>query len=121
MKQSLKIVALLMSCSLAACGNERPEIHFKPIAIPTERMDCATLITRPAVPPAHEIDWETISKAPDKEFAIRLAKLEVDKLKYSQVQRDAVVANYIVNIEGITFGCANDAQWLREYSKEQAE
>lgn len=121
MKQSLRIVALLMFCSLAACGNERPEIHFKPIAIPAERMDCAVLIKRPPVGEEYKIDWASVEAAPDKDFAIRLAKLEVQKLRYSLHQRDGVVANYILNIEGILFGCSNDAEWLREYSAKSAE
>lgn len=121
MKQSLRAVALLMFCSLAACKDERPEIHFKPITIPAERMDCATLIKRPPVPKEYEIDWATIEKAPDKDYATRLAKLELQKFKYSLLQRDGIVANYIVNIEGILMECSNDAEWLREYSAKTAE
>lgn len=121
MKQSLRAVALLMFCSLAACKDERPEIHFKPLAIPEERMDCATLIKRPPMPKEYEIDWATVLAAPDKDFAVKLAKLEVQKMKYSQYDRDGVVANYILNVEGILFQCSNDAEWLREYSKKSAE
>ena len=115
MKLWLKGVALLMPCFLLSACNE--EIHFKPIPIPPEKIDCVPLIKRPSLNDEYVIDWATVEKAPTKEMALQLAKLEVKKLLYSVHNRELTVVNYIVNIEGILYGCSSDAEWLRDYTK----
>jgi hypothetical protein len=32
--------------------------------------------------------------------------------------REAPISRYIVEVEGVLFACANDAQWLRNYQDE---
>jgi hypothetical protein len=120
MRQWLKGVALSMCCFLAACNN-KPEIHFKPIAIPPERIDCAPLIKRPPLTAEYKIDWETVSKAPTVKVAVQLAMLEVQKLMFTIREREKVISNYILNIEGILFGCSSDAEWMRDYTAKTAE
>lgn len=119
MKQLLKVVALSTLCSLAACVKEKPVMY--PIPIPGERIDCAVLIKRPDLTPEYKLDWATVEKAPTKEFAIQLAKLEVQKFMRVLRERELETVNYIVNIEGILFGCSSDAEWLREYTKKSAQ
>lgn len=119
MKQLLKIAVLSTFCFLAACKEERPV--FTPLPIPAERIDCSVLIKRPELTPEYKFDWATVEKAPTKEFAIQLAKLEVKKFIHILREREGTTANYILNIEGILFGCSSDAEWLRDYTKKTAE
>lgn len=121
MLRSPKSAVLLMYCFLAACNTPAPEIHFKPLSIPAERIDCAVLIKRPPLTPEYKIDWVTVEAAPDKDMAIKLAKLEVKKFLYDLRVREGIVANYILNMEGILFGCSSDAEWMRDYTTKVQE
>jgi hypothetical protein len=122
MKQLLKVAVLSTFCSLAltAC-NERPEIHFKPLAIPADKIDCAALIKRPPLTEEYQMRWDMVQKAPDKEVAILIAQTEFKKFLYSIREREGQVTNYIMNIEGILYGCSSDAEWMRDYTKKAIE
>jgi hypothetical protein len=75
------------------------------------------LIKRPPLTEEYKIDWATVSLAPTKELVLKLAQLEVQKLMFSIRAREGQVANYILNIEGILYGCSSDAEWMRDYTK----
>jgi hypothetical protein len=119
MKLSLRTVALLMPCFLLQACND--QIHYKPLPIPQDKIDCAVLIKRPPITDEYVIDWATVKKAPTKEFAIQLAQLEVQKLLSNIHSRELTVVNYIVNIEGILYGCSSDAEWMRDYTKKMTK
>lgn len=110
MKQLLRAVALLTFCSaVSACGGEK--VRFKPIPIPAERMDCTTIAKadRPSLAPVYVIDWATVLTVP-------AAKIEVDRLMMSVLNRESIVVNYVLDLEGRVFVCSSDAEWLRDYS-----
>jgi hypothetical protein len=111
MKHMLRGVALSTFCLVASgCGGE-PEYRFKPLPIPTERMDCVAIdkTARPALVPVYKIDWTKVANVPQ-------AIVEVAKLMQSVNQRELIVSNYVVELEDKLFLCSSDAIWLREYT-----
>ncbi|APZ81836.1 hypothetical protein vBEliSR6L_71 [Erythrobacter phage vB_EliS_R6L] len=75
-------------------------------------MDCRELAgdeARPTIPPEYEIDWSRVTtvgeaRAEHQAFVTRLR------------ERERPVALYVVRLEGRVFACADDAEWLRDYS-----
>lgn len=108
MRQVLLAVALGTSClAVSACGPKRIQV---PISIPAERMDCVAIIDqRPVVPPEYVIDWSRVTtvdqaRAEHQAFVTRLRK------------REELVGGYIIELEGTVWACANDDQWLLDYT-----
>lgn len=111
MKQLLKVVALSTFCLVLSGCDPAGRERFKAIPIPAERMDCqaATKVDRPSLAPTYVIDWSKVLTAP-------AAKVEVDRLISSVLNREGIVTGYVIQLEGKLFACSNDAQWLREYT-----
>ena len=118
MKQLTKAAALLMCCSLAACGSQK---HVEFLPIPQERIDCVHVAKRPALPPEDVIDWQQVEAAPNVTTAVAVAKGEVAKMMATVRDREGRVAGYILDVEGEVFACSNDAQWIRDYQAEMAK
>lgn len=109
MRLSKRARARWMCCSallLASCGEpKRIVTQLKP---PPERLQCAPAGERPAIPPEHLIDWQSLS-------TLAQARSEHEKYVASVRSREGVIAGYIVKIEGQLFACSNNAAWLREW------
>lgn len=106
--QPLKMAAALLLCSslLSSCGEKRV---VTALPIPPERMDCVAIdkSLRPKLPAERQIDWAKLQ-------TVAQAKAEHEAAMKVEHDREAIVARYIVQIEGVQFACANDAAWLRE-------
>lgn len=110
MRQLLMAVALSTSClTLSSCAHEK--VVAEHISIPPDRIDCAFTGQRPAVAPEYKIDWTKLQ-------TVAQAKAEHDLYVKQQRAREAVIARYMVNVEGVLFACANDAEWLRNYEED---
>lgn len=106
MKLFPKAAALLMACSLlAGCETTRVAVPLKP---PADRMDCQMIEGRPVLPAEYQIDWSKVTTVPQ-------AKTEHEAYVVRARERDAIVAGYIVEIEGRLWACSNDDQWLRDF------
>ena len=108
MRQVLLAIALGTSClAVSACGPKRVQV---PIPIPDERMDCVAIKDqRPVIEPEYVIDWSGVvtvdqARAEHQAFVTRLRK------------REGPISGYIVKLEGQVFACADDAEWLRDYT-----
>ena len=114
MQLSRKVLILLTPCSLlvSSCGEPKRIVTHMPI--PAERIDCVPHGPRPALPPEHRIDWAKLK-------TVAQAKAEHEQYVASVRQRNEIVAHYIVDVEGLQFACANDAQWLRDREAELAK
>lgn len=105
-------LALSMCClglAVSACEPKRIQV---PIPIPAERMDCETLggvAGRPDIPAEYVIDWSRVT-------TVGQARAEHDAFVTRLREREGPVALYIVEVEGALWACADDAQWLREYT-----
>jgi hypothetical protein len=108
---SPKLLALALStCCLAISACKEPVAV--PLPIPPERMDCAVLEGdegRPAIPAEHVIDWSRVATVQQAETE---HKAFVTRLR----ERERPIALYLVRLEGRLFACADDAEWLRDYS-----
>ena len=110
MRRLLTAAALSMSCLvISSCG--QPKVLYKPIPIPAERIDCVYTGVRPTLPPEHVIDWARLKTLAE-------ARAEHDLYVKSVRAREAVVARYIVSVEGLAFAYSNDAEWIRNYQAE---
>lgn len=109
-QKGLALSTLCLTLSAASCGEKRVVTS---IPIPAERIDCVALSpsARPQLPPEHKIDWVRLRTLAE-------AKAEHDLFVKSVRAREAIVAHYIVTVEGVLFACANDAEWLRDREKE---
>lgn len=110
MQQSRKALALSMLCSAlltSACTEKRV---VTALPIPAERMDCqAATGQRPQLNPEYKIDWAKVA-------SVGQAKIEHDRFVSVIRGRENTVANYVLEIEGQLFQCANDAAWVREWN-----
>ena len=101
------LLALPIALVLASCGEKR---IVTALPIPPERTDCqAATGKRPTLPPEFVIDWATIA-------TVGQAKAAHDNFVNVIRGREGIVANYVIEVEGMLHACANDAQWLREWS-----
>lgn len=114
MTRSLTALALTTSCSLllSSCGQKVP--LYKHVPIPADRMDCVYTQVRPDLPAEHQIDWARLKTLAE-------ARAEHEAYRKAQLAREAVIARYIVSVEGVAFACANDAEWLRTYEADLAK
>lgn len=95
--------------TLASCGEKRIAVA---LPIPPERTDCeAATAKRPTLPPEYRIDWAKVS-------SVGQAKAEHDNFVNVIRGREGVVANYVLEVEGMLAQCAIDDQWLREWQAE---
>lgn len=108
MKQLLMAAALsTLSLGISAC---EPEKHVTALPIPAERTDCqAATGKRPQLNPEYKIDWAKVA-------SVGQAKIEHDRFVSVIRGREQTVANYVLEIEGQLFQCANDAAWVREWN-----
>jgi hypothetical protein len=106
MRKALIVLGLV---ALAGCAREEKRVQtLVEISIPAEKMDCTFTGQRPALPPEHVIDWAKVQ-------SVAQSRAEAEAYKKSVRAREAVVARYIVTVEGVAFACANDAEWIRDY------
>lgn len=107
----MRLALALSTCCLAlsACGEKRVQV---PLPIPQDRMDCRELSgdqARPTIPPEYVIDWTTVT-------TVGQARAEHDAFVTRLRERERPVALYVVRLEGRVFACADDAEWLRDYT-----
>lgn len=109
MKLLAKALALSTFCLTAAsCGQQKVVEALPP---PPERLQCAALGSRPAIPPEYVIDWSKVT-------TVAQAHAEHDAYVRSVRTREGIISGYILEIEGKLFVCSNNAAWLREFYKE---
>ncbi|QDP55247.1 MAG: hypothetical protein Tp170SUR191951_85 [Prokaryotic dsDNA virus sp.] len=107
MRQLKMVLALSMCClAVSACGPERIQV---PIPIDADRVDCAVIIDqRPTIKSEYSINWDAITTVPQ-------AMAEFAKYVKRQREREGPVSDYIVEVEGALWACAEDDAWLRDY------
>ena len=109
----LKTAALLLTSCLALSACE-PKRVVTALPIPPERMDCQDATgQRPKLSPEFVIDWSKIATVDEAHAAF-------DNFTLVLRGREQTVANYVIELEGKLFQCANDAAWLREREAEIA-
>lgn len=97
--------------TLASCEPKRIAVA---LPIPPERTDCeAATGKRPTLPPEYQIDWQTIA-------TVGQAKAAHDNFVNVVRGREGLVANYVLEVEGMLAQCSIDAQWVREWNAETA-
>lgn len=108
MRRLMLVAALGMSClAVSACGPKRVQV---PLPIPDDRMDCVAIPEgRPVVPAEYQIDWSRV-------VTVDQARAEHDAFVQRLRKREGPISGYIVRLEGALFACANDDEWLRDYS-----
>ena len=107
MKLRHKVLVLSTFClAVSACQTKRV---VAPLPIPPERMDCVVVNDRPVVPGEYVIDWSKVATVGE-------ARAQHDAFVTRLRQRETLVAGYVVRLEGRVFACADDAQWLRDYT-----
>lgn len=105
----LILAAALSTCclGLSACEPKRVQV---PIPIPEERMDCVSIRDqRPTIPAEYVIDWTRVA-------TVAQARAEHEAFVTRLRERETPVALYIVELEGELWACADDDQWLRDYT-----
>lgn len=111
MRRLLLATILSTSCfNLAACGE--PERVASSVRPDLDNPDWLVCEGAPAERPERGdplvIDWSTVT-------SVEGAKALFDRYVAVERQRNGVVANYVVEIEGRLFTCANNAQRWRDY------
>ncbi len=109
MRRLMLVAALSTFClAVSACGEKRIQV---PIPIPAERMDCTALgpEARPTIPTEYVIDWSRVT-------TVGQARAEHEAFVTRLREREGPVSLYIVEVEGALWACADDDQWLREYT-----
>lgn len=105
-----KALALSMLSSALLTSACEPKRIVTALPIPPERTDCqAATGKRPTLPPEYKIDWSKVA-------TVGQAKAAHDNFVNVIRGREGIVANYVLQIEGDLFQCANDAAWVREWS-----
>lgn len=101
---------LLMSCSaLPACETIREAAPLRPDLDNPARLACvAAPAERPDRGEPYAIDW-------DKVLTVAEARIQHGLYVQREAQRNAVVASYVLEIEGRLFTCSSNAQWWRDY------
>lgn len=107
--QRLILAAALSTCCLALSACE-PKRVLVPIPIPEDRMDCVSIRDqRPTIPAEYVIDWSRVT-------TVGQARAEHEAFVTRLREREGPVSLYIVEVEGALWACADDDQWLREYT-----
>lgn len=109
MRRLLTVGILSTLCFSAACSPERVAVGVRPDLANPARLVCeAAPDKRPERGEPYAIDWSKIET---------LAQAEIEHGRYvaRERERNAVVASYVVEIEGRLFVCASNAQWWRDY------
>lgn len=124
MKRLRTAAALLMfslGCATSACGPE-PEIRTASLQVPGDRLDCQAFgtSTRPMLPAQHVVDFAELAKsvraAPTMDAAVKVLVDEIDgRLLKSVRTREGVIVGYVIEVEGETWHCASDAQWIIDW------
>ena len=111
MQRSIMAAILWTSCfSLTGCGDpERIVSASRPDLDNPDRLVCvAAPAKRPERGDPHVIDW-------GKVLTVAEARIQHDLYVKRESERNAVVAGYVLEIEGRLFACSNNAQWWRDY------
>jgi hypothetical protein len=102
----------MLCLAVSACGEQKYTAEFIPT--PKERLVCEQAGTRPEIPHEYQIDWTQVT-------TVEQAKGEVAKLMKQEHGREAIVAGYILKLEGVNFVCFNNVQWRRDFEAEMAK
>jgi hypothetical protein len=109
MRLLLTAAILSTSCFLAGCETTRAVVPLRPDRDNPDRLVCEGVPgERPAVPAEYVIDWSRVA-------TVAQARAEHDAYVVRNRERNAVVAAYILDVEGRLFVCSNNAQWWRDY------
>lgn len=101
-------VALSCYLLVAACAGE-PQRVVTHLPTPPERLVCEGVPNaRPSLPAQYRIDWSSVT-------TLAQARAEHERYVRVEVERNGIVAGYLLNIEGRLFLCFNNMQWRREY------
>lgn len=103
-----QICTIFAAILLTACAETKRVVEHLPT--PPERLICERAGTRPTIPPEAVVAWERITNA-------GAAKVALDAYVASVRAREAVVADYVLNVEGKLERCAINMDWRRDYEK----
>ena len=116
MKQ-LIMTAILSTCcfSLAACETTREAAPLRPDLDNPERLECEGVtrdaagdVIRPDRGEPYVIGWDDVA-------SVAQAKVEHDRYVARERERNLVVTDYVLTIEGRLFLCSSNMQWWRDY------
>jgi hypothetical protein len=116
--QRLRTAALLSMCFLAvsACSTTKRAVEpLRPDLTNPERFICEPAGTRPTIRGEDPIDLSRAQRAPSVAAAMAIVEEEVTAYVASVRGREAVVANYVLSIEGKLFVCGNNMAWQRDF------
>lgn len=111
MKHPVKALILSMSCFLLSSCETTVKRETVPLNVKAESPEhfvCPPKPDRPTLPPGYTIVWADVENVAE-------AQLEVSILIESIMARNGVVADYILDLEGIHFTCWNNMQWQNDY------
>lgn len=117
MKLQLK-AAILSTCFLAlsACPGQRVVTHARPDLANPARMACEGVPeNRPDLPAQSEIDWQAVLVPGDAEKTLSGAQAAHTAYVARMIERNGIVASYLVKVEGRLFVCSSNMQWWRDY------
>lgn len=112
LSKKAKILSMLCFLPLVSAGSCEPQViplNVKaehPQRFVCERVDPES--DRPALPPAHTIDWSSV-------LTVDQARGEHEAYKASILNRNGIVTGYITRLEGVNFVCWNNMEWQRQY------
>ena len=117
MPKRLAIAASTFCLALAAsaCGPQRAVVPLRPDVSNPERFQCDPAGARPTIPTEDVVDLDRALAAPTVTEAVAIVREELGAYVRSVRAREAVVARYIVQLEGQLFSCSDNMTWLRDF------
>lgn len=98
------MLTLSVLCFLLACSPKRVATA---LTTPPERLVCEAAVERPALPPQYRVD---------RSITLPLGIwAEHDRYVAREIERNGIVAGYLLTVEGRNFVCFNNMQWRREF------
>lgn len=76
---------------------------------------CELAGTRPTIAPNSAPNWVFIGEARTVQEAVTRARAEVDLYVNRANERERIVANYLLLVEGKLFVCFNNMAWQRDF------
>lgn len=98
------MLTLSVLCFLLACS---PKRIAEAVPTPPERLVCEAAGDRPALPPQYRVNRNVAT--------LPAVWAEHDRYVSREIERNGIVAGYILTVEGRNFVCFNNMQWRREF------
>lgn len=109
-------LALSTLCLAASCGETVHSVSaLRPDKTNPERFVCELAGTRPTIAPNVAPNWAFVGSAPTVQEAVTRAKAEHEAYAKRGNERELVVVNYLLLVEGKLFVCFNNMAWQRDF------